>query len=177
MRRAPARRSETRCDSRCILSVPDLDAEHWPAYPGVVSDEHFDPDDPDEKFFRGVSNDLPAFTVPVTSEHEEEGRFPWWSLDDAGDRLVRFAHRFGSYDWSSDPDQPKQQQLLVSLASGEPDDAVDGHNEFLWHCLVAVVRADRFNEGLIAEHALALTRIANELRRRLLRRRMEAPPN
>jgi hypothetical protein len=57
------------------------------------------------------------------------------------------------------------------LRSGDPDDPVEGDDEFLWHCLFAVVRADRFNGGLVAEHALALTRIANELRRRLLRRR------
>jgi hypothetical protein len=133
-----------------------------------VPDEQFDPDDPDEKFFRGVTDDLPPFTVPVVTAHEEEGQFPWWSLDEAGGRLVRFAHRFGSYDWSNDADQPKQQQLLETLAYGESDDPVDGDYEPLWHCLFAVVRADRFNDGLIARHALALTRIANELRRRLL---------
>jgi hypothetical protein len=99
---------------------------------------------------------------------EEPGQFPWWSRDAAGDRLVRFAHRFGSYDWSGDPRQPEQERLLETLKSGESDDPVDGSYEFLWHCLFAVVRADRFNDGLVAEHALALTRIANELRRRLL---------
>jgi hypothetical protein len=142
-----------------------------------MMDEQWDRDDPDEKFFRGLSNEFPPFTLPLATLHEDEGRFPWWSLGDPGERIVRFAHRFGSYDWSTDPEQPEQEQLLQALASGQPDDPVDGDEEFLWHCLFAVVRANRFNEGLVAKHALALTRIANELRRRLLRRRMNALPS
>jgi hypothetical protein len=128
-------------------------------------------DDPDERFFRGQSHELAPFELPVATLHDEPGQFPWWRLDDAGHRLVRFAHRFGSYDWSNDPRQPERARLLRMLDSGEPDDPVDGDDEFVWQCLFAVVRANRFNDGVVAEHALALTRIANELRRRLLRRR------
>jgi hypothetical protein len=38
----------------------------------------------------------------------------------------------------------------------------------LWDILLACVRADRFSEGTIEANAVALTRIANEIRRRLL---------
>jgi hypothetical protein len=61
--------------------------------------------------------------------------------------------------------------MLRALASSKGDDPVEGDDEFLWHCLYAIVRADRFEEGLVAENLLALTRIANEVRRRLLRQR------
>jgi hypothetical protein len=138
--------------------------------PGRMLDDRSGVDDPDDRFFRGESHELAPFKLPVATLHDEPGQFPWWRLD-AGHRLVRFAHRFGSYDWSSDPRQPEQARLLRTLDVGEPDGPVDGDDEFLWHSLFAVVRADRFNDGLVAEHALALTRIANELRRRLLRQR------
>jgi len=116
----------------------------------------------------------PPFQIPVATCHEEAGQFPWWSLDEAGERLVQFAYRFGSYDWSSDPRQGKQQAFLQELSRGSYDEPVDGDDEFLWHCLFAVVRADRFNDGLVAANLLPLTRIANELRRRLLGQRGSA---
>ena len=128
-------------------------------------------DDPDEPFFQGLSDELAPFDLPVATLHAKPGEFPWWSLDAAGDRLVQFAHRFGSYDWSNDPRQQEQLVFLQSLATGGADDPVGGDDEVLWHALFAVVRADRFNEGVVAAHLTALTRIANELRRRLLQRR------
>ena len=139
--------------------------------PWHIGDPELQSEDSDDGFFRGESHELAPFQLPVATLHEAPTQFPWWSLDAAGDRLVRFAHRFGSYDWSSDPRQPEQQRLLETLKSGESDDPVGGSYESLWHCLFGVVRADRFNDGLVAEHALALTRIANELRRRLLQQR------
>ena len=127
--------------------------------------------DRDDRFFSGVSNELAPFELPVATCHSESGQFPWWDIDEAGHRLIRFAHCFGTYAWSDDPEQPKQAVLLKELATGTPEDPVEGDDEFLWHCLFAVVRADRFNEGLVATNLLALTRVANELRRRLLTKR------
>lgn len=131
--------------------------------------------DPDDSFFSGASNELAPFELPIATFHSEPGQFPWWELDQAGKRLTAFAHRFGSYDWADDPDQPTQAVLLSRLATGKPHDPVEGEDEFLWHCLFAVVRADRFNDGLVARNLLALTRIANELRGRLLAKRGSPP--
>jgi hypothetical protein len=125
----------------------------------------------DEAFFRGDSDQLGPFALPVAELHADSGHLPWFKLDDAGQRLIAFAHRFGSYDWTNDPRRDQQESLLRALAVGALDDPVDGDYEFLWHCLFAVVRADRFTEGLVASNLLALTRIANELRRRLLDQR------
>ena len=64
---------------------------------------------------------LALVEVPVATLHDEPGQFPWWSIDAAGERLLRFAHRFGSYDWSSESRQSEQERLLETLKSGESD--------------------------------------------------------
>jgi hypothetical protein len=133
-----------------------------------------DVEDADGRFFRGVSNELAPFKLPVARPHEEPGQFPWWELDEAGLRLIRFAHRFGSYDWMADPDRGEQVALLRALASGQADDPVEGDYDLLWKTLFAVAREDRFSEGVVANNLLALTRVANELRRRLLAQRSNA---
>ncbi|MGZ6564590.1 MAG: hypothetical protein ACXVH3_28555 [Solirubrobacteraceae bacterium] len=92
---------------------------------------------------------------------------PWYEYDEAGERLIRFA-RHGAYDWMTDRGRAQQEALVASLRSGEADDPVSGETEILWRCLFAVVRSERFTEGMVAANTLALTRIANELRRRLL---------
>src|SRR5207244_11720187 len=113
--------------------------------------------DPDESFFRGLVDTLAPFELPVATFHSRPGQFPWYELDHAGRRLGEFGHRFGSYAWTNDPRQEEQEKLLRELDSGRPDDPVAGDYEFLWHCLYAVVRAERFNEGLVANNLLALT--------------------
>jgi hypothetical protein len=122
----------------------------------------------DDAFFDDTSDWLEPFVVPVATWQTLQGSLPWCELDASGDRLIRFAQRFGSYEWTNDARQPEQVALLQTLASGDAEAEVNADFELLWHTLFAVVRADRFNEGLIASHALALTRIANELRRRLM---------
>jgi hypothetical protein len=97
-------------------------------------------------------------------------QMPWYEYDEAGERLITFAHH-GAYRWTDDPEREQQVALLESLRTGDPEDPVSGENELLWHCLFAVVRSERFNDGVVAANALALTRIANELRRRLLKQR------
>jgi hypothetical protein len=128
----------------------------------------------DHDFFHGKSDQLAAFKVPVVTWHTPPGGFPWCELDENGKRLIEFAHLSGSYDWNNDPRQNEQEALLEQLASGDAEDAIEGDFELLWHTLLAVVRADRFNEGLVSSHSLALTRIANELRRRLILERRQS---
>ncbi len=115
----------------------------------------FGPGGPRRELLPRISNELAPFELPVGSLHSEPGQLPWRSLDEAGHRLLRFAHRFGSYDWSNDPRQDEQLKLLQSLGSGKSDDPRYGHDEYLWHCPFAVVRADRFNDGLVAANVLA----------------------
>jgi hypothetical protein len=129
----------------------------------------------DDAFFDGTSDWLEPFVVPVATWQKLKGSLPWCELDASGERLIRFAMRFGSYDWNNDPRQPEQVALLQSLSSGDAEAEVHGEFELLWHTLFAVVRAERFSEGVIESHALALTRIANELRRRLMLERHRKP--
>ena len=133
----------------------------------------------DQRFMDGDSDELAPFVEPVVTwrggDRLEDGSItmPRCQFDEAGYRLIDFAHH-GSYAWVHDPKREEQRALLERLDSGPPgpaDDPVDGDTEDLWHCLFAVVRADRFTEGLVGTHAHALTRIANELRRRLLEER------
>ena len=130
----------------------------------------------DQLFMDGASDELAPFAVPAATwrggDRLEDGSItmPWCELDAAGDRLVAFAYH-GSYEWVDDPKREEQRALLERLSTGAADDPVEGDTDDLWRCLFAVVRADRFTEGLVGSHAHALTRIANELRRRLLEER------
>ena len=62
--------------------------------------------------------------------------------------LIRFAHRFGAYDWSNDPEQPKQAVLLQQLAAGNPEDPVEGDDEFSGIFCSLSLGPDRFNEEI-----------------------------
>lgn len=128
-------------------------------------------------YLQGLSNDLGVFFPPNESAHFGPGVFPWHEPDANGLRLRRFAETLGfeesdrtmeGYDWVGDPRRAEQEQLLREAGAGHAEDPVAAPFDLLWQTLMAVVRADRFNDGLIAAHSLALTRIANELRRRLL---------
>jgi hypothetical protein len=121
----------------------------------------------DERFLRGEIDDLPAFEAIRPILHVEPGVFPWHDLGDAGTRLIQFAHRFGSFDWSHDPDHEKVSALLATAGAGTPDKPLLEPFDSLWRTLFATVRADRFGEGTVASHSVALVRIANELRSRL----------
>ena len=134
--------------------------------PGPISD--------DDRFVAGELEDIPLFSQPKPLLHEME-RLPdgksfqmgWWEMDEPGNRLIAFAYH-GSYDYVDDPSRDEQQHLVESLAAGEADSPVKGVTEDLWRTIFAVVRSDRFSEGTIATHAHALTRLANELRRRVI---------
>ena len=57
---------------------------------------------------------------------------------------------------------------LEEWNKGKPDDPVEGRAQDLWDLLLAVYRAERFGTNDVAPNLVALTRIANEIRRRLL---------
>jgi hypothetical protein len=88
--------------------------------------------------------------------------------DEAGARLWTFAHAVSSFGWGDDPRMPELGQRLEDWNRGEPDDPVDGTTQDLWDLLFAVHRAERFTWGAGAAWLTAMTRIANEIRRRLL---------
>jgi hypothetical protein len=88
--------------------------------------------------------------------------------DEAGARLWTFAHAVRSFGWGDDPRMPELRQRLEDWNRGEPDDPVDGTTQDLWDLLFAVHRAERSTWGAGAAWLTAMTRIANEIRRRLL---------
>lgn len=139
----------------------------------LASQENWDPSDPDLAFLRDGSDDLALFDVPTDEWHggeKEHGviTMPWVDVGEAGYRLMRFAHAVRPFPWTDDPRREEWQVLLERLSTGGPADPVEGSTQDLWDLLFALCRADRFAEGTVASHALAMTRIANEIRRRLL---------
>jgi hypothetical protein len=134
-------------------------------------DEASDPDI--DAFFKGEADDFPEFSPVIAVLHSEPENLlqGWYDLGESGARLIRFAHRFGSYDWNHDPNHDEQMRSLERYNSGEPSGPIHESFELLWRRLFAAVRQDRFSEGTIANSAVALVRVANELRRRLLEER------
>ena len=146
-----------------------------------------------EEFFAGEADDFATFQVPVELESPSP-TLGWlgiveYSPDEASLRLRQFAYAVSYFardnagtDWplENEPDRAAQGALLASAAGGETENGLAGENfELLWRTLLAAVRADRFNEGVVARHATALAGIANELRNRLIseRRRRRIEPS
>ena len=134
---------------------------------------------PDLAFLIGRSADLPPFELPQAivrpAVEEKPGcfRMGWFEYDDAEKRLSQFAHAVRFFDWSGDPRMPELRQKLAEWNTGQPEEPVDGRTQDLWDLLLAVHRAERFCDGAIYSALTALTRIANEIRRRLLVARKE----
>jgi hypothetical protein len=141
-----------------------------------------------EAFFAGMSAEFAPFVTPVEIERPSPS-LGWLGLvehvpDDASLRLRSFAHQLQfferdrtrvGYDWLDEPDRAAQGAVLRRATDSAGETGLAGEDfELLWHTLIAVVRADRFNEGVVARHSEALTRIANELRRRLISARLES---
>jgi len=136
-------------------------------------EDRWDSRSPDSAFLCGRSNSLAAFDVPIGEWHGGEKAngvitMPWSDVGAAGERLIRFAHSVRPFPWVNNSRMEGWQLLPERLSSGEPTDPVEGSTQDLWDLLLALSRADRFNEGTVATNALAMTRIANEIRRRLL---------
>jgi len=138
-----------------------------------------------EEFFAGEADDFAPFRVPVELGSPSP-TLGWlgildYSPDDASLRLRQFAYAASYFARDSagtdprldnEPDRAAQGALLARAAGGETEGGLAGENfDLLWRTLLAAVRADRFNEGVVARHATALTGIANELRNRLLAER------
>jgi hypothetical protein len=136
-------------------------------------------------FFVGDRDNIEAFTPPRPGREIDAGitiidpatgertRYrPENPLEPEDDRalarLRALADGNRPFEWGEDPRRDTWEALLDALGSGRPDEPVKGKTQELWDILLAVARADRFNEGVLYEHAYPLTRIASELRRRLL---------
>lgn len=134
-----------------------------------------DDDSDDAQFLLGKLESIPPFEEPVETFNASEPvpnspntfTMAHYSSDAAGYRLRTFAHFNRPFDWNHDPRFEGWQTLLANLASGEAQEPVEGKTQDLWDCLLAVTRADRFNDGIFAEHSHALTRIGNEIARRI----------
>lgn len=127
----------------------------------------------DARFIAGLANDIPPFTLPLGTwapvpERASGGLLQWpmFLLNESGNRLCAFSEHAHLARMKA-PCLGAQTRLLEQLATGGPEDPVEGNTDEIWRCLFAVVRSERFEDGNIARHALALVRIGNEIRRRL----------
>jgi uracil-DNA glycosylase len=127
--------------------------------------------DVDEQFLRGEAQIVPAFGVIRPILHMRPGDLGWWDLGDEGNRLIRFGHQFGNYDWTNDLRHERQLDPLKGVNSGKATDPVPQPFDVLWRTLFVAVRAERFSEGTLAEHAVGVARLANELCRRISQER------
>lgn len=117
-----------------------------------------------------VDEDSSPFAAPTAEWHggatgPHTMTWPWVAYGGGFDQMAQFAERF-AYAWVKDPALGDYEALLESLANGEAEDPVAGESRALGRCLYAVFRIERTVEGTVAAHAVALTRVANELRRR-----------
>jgi hypothetical protein len=143
-------------DAHCLTPIPIV----------LNVDEPSDPDI--DAFIRGEADTFPEFApIRPVLHHGAANAFPSYELGNSGARLIRFAHRFGTYDWNHDPNHPEKMRLLERYNSAEPADPIPMPFDVLWRWLFAAVREDRFGSENVANKAIALVRIANELRRRL----------
>jgi len=91
-------------------------------------------------------------------------------------RLHSFAHLNRPFNWKEDPRQEEWLALLAELNQGDPQQPIEGKTQNLWDCALMLVRADRFTEGLFSSNLVAIARIANELRHRVLQARQTDLP-
>jgi hypothetical protein len=135
----------------------------------------------DADFLAGRSEVLSPFVLPPRDAGPENALAPtsdgmlafdpyphlWLNAGFILERLMRFAEA-AAYDWMNDPEQAQRLRLLERLNRGAPSDEVQGDTEYLWQTLFMAYRLDHFDNGYLERVLLAATRIANEIRRRLL---------
>jgi hypothetical protein len=168
------RQGNTRLAEQCEYLVRRSDE----VFLGEIEPEVSEDDNSDLAFLRGKTDEIAPFVVPrgrwmpeqQTGDGSSERPYemPWYDYDEAGSRLLRFAHGVRIFAWPDDPRKDGWMTLLDELNVGVSDDPVSGATQDLWDSLFAVARSERFGEGTVHTYALALTRIANEIRRRLL---------
>lgn len=84
-------------------------------------------------------------------------------------RLIAFAHLVRPFNWPDDPRFDAMRELVTRLDNPRDDgDLQSVSTQDLWDALFIHARGERFVEGTIAASAVGLTRVANEIRRRLL---------
>jgi hypothetical protein len=166
------RKGNTRLKDQCRYMVRSPDEVFLADLTDDVKSETDPP--PDLAFLVGKTDDLAPFELPEPTVHPAVEQRPgviqmgWVGYDEAGSRLLQFAHAVRPFDWGADPRMPELRRQLEEWNTSEPDDRVEGKTQDLWDLLLAVHRSDRFCEGTVASNLIALTRIANEIRRRLL---------
>lgn len=146
----------------------------WPDEVFLSPGARWDSEDPDASFLQGNTDTIAPFRVPVTEwrggEEIEERVFtmPWSDIGEDGLRLTRFAHLVRPFAWVDDPRRESWNRLLEQLSTVEPQGPLEERTQDLWDLLLALARANRIAEGTVAEHSVAMTAIANEIRQRLL---------
>lgn len=84
-------------------------------------------------------------------------------------RLVELCCAVRIFDYQDDPRYPHWTRQLELLNRTDPTAPLEGTTQDLWDWLTVVHRHDYWNDGeFIPEHIVAVCRIANEIRRRLL---------
>lgn len=121
----------------------------------------------DQRFVLEDINEIPEFSIPICELIQKEGQMSYYSDDAAGMRLHSFAHLVRPYDWAHDPRHEQMVTLLQDAGTGLHNDPLPGKTQDLWDTMYAIVRNNRFCEGIFEENATSLTRIANEIRRRI----------
>ena len=127
----------------------------------------------DTDFIMGRSDTLDPFKVPVVEWTENklvDGVIHpgYSSTDGAGLRLLEFAHHVRSFRWMDDERAPIWNDMIPALCTGNADDPVEGGTQDLWDLMFAAARAGHFGDEVMDDFPLTFTRIANEVRRRLL---------
>lgn len=90
---------------------------------------------------------------------------------DAEDRLCDFARAVQTRASSSMQHPDQYERMADQWNQGGPEDSVAGTTQDLWELLVVLTSAEQAAAETMASHVLALTRVANEIRKRLLQAR------
>ncbi|HEX6539830.1 MAG TPA: DUF6000 family protein [Candidatus Dormibacteraeota bacterium] len=109
--------------------------------------------------------------------HNLDGALSWqslenlWSPDTYWPRYARLILFARNAEYGSSTDAARMEPLLERVNNGDPDDPVPGETYVLWQSLFYLYRYDHWVEGAMPNLFLAGTRIANEVRGRLLHMR------
>ncbi len=135
-------------------------------------------------FLSGYAETFPPFGQPVydgdqglvqvsPGNHENRGYYG----GSAETRLVVFAHLVRPFSWVDDPRTEHLQDLVSAAGVTDGGDLFQGTKTAdLWDALYVFARGERFVGGVIASNSVGLTRVANEIRRRLLASRTRQIP-
>ncbi len=160
------RKGDTRLMDECRYMVRRPD-EIFLRKTGLFPSEE---ENPVWQFLLGKTDELAPFQLPKTRQIPPAGGaiMGWTVLDEAAKPLRWLAFAVRPFNYTDDPRMPDWQRLRLQWNTGNPDDPVEGKTKDLWDMLASILNADRIIEGLAAASLTTVTRIANEIRRRLL---------